>query len=716
MKKFFLSIPLLLAFITSCTLVDKDLRPQHDVPGVSEVAHVEDENGFVDYKYQSNVLVFTEDVEQYVITLDTLTKTLYMADYTPDDYLPSEGMVLAGLASEKMAEGLHHKVVSRAKVGSQYVIALEEATLQEIFEHLTLRLGSDTDDLTADSLGADESRLITRGDDNSGVHDFTVKFPFRFPFKHDFDGKKIGKSLAKVDGSIEGNLDFTTTCNVKVYCYYTNNPLAFDIWIQEGVGDEINFDVSGNINGKWDFLGTKDAEGFSIADKLSLKIPLTTPVPGLVLLFKLKPSAEMALQFKGTLNLQKKEAWGLRIGARYNIPNKPDGPFCYKIKGPEPLPKGNCDLSVGAEFGFDVGFETELSINETVGLYGNFSIGPHFSVNSANSLEGEQRKFHTSIPMDVEAGFFAEAFGLRSEWDLLGVILDAFKLKDGDHTADFFKSDFFFYPQINEFEATAYEGDMNKPPFKMVFDVDDTGIFVNEGDAVRPFVHCYEVSKYNFNTGKGTCVWSQNLDTLRVGKRCVYTYPIPSGKIERNKVYVAVIDFYKGKDGKVGDSDYLNRFMEYFSTYNWFACIVKNKQVYAKKEATLKYWMYNFEYYVDMVVYGSVTHMKEWGIDVINEDGTYSQVKVYDTAKMRSNKYRLYFKITIFTYSAKDLARKLTLRPYVFTSAEQKIEGEPVVLDIKYSSDNLNDPERKPKKSNTVIDLTGDAVVYEAGE
>ena len=126
------------------------------------------DNGFVDYKYQSNVLVFTEDVEQYVITLDTLTKTLYMADYTPDDYLPSEGMVLAGLASEKMAEGLHHKVVSRAKVGSQYVIALEEATLQEIFEHLTLRLGSDTDDLTADSLGADESRLITRGDDNSG--------------------------------------------------------------------------------------------------------------------------------------------------------------------------------------------------------------------------------------------------------------------------------------------------------------------------------------------------------------------------------------------------------------------------------------------------------------------------------------------------------------------------------------------------------------------
>lgn len=41
-----------------------------------------------------------------------------------------------------------------------------------------------------------------------------------------------------------------------------------------------------------------------------------------------------------------------------------------------------------------------------------------------------------------------------------------------------------------------------------------------------------------------------------------------------------------------------------------------------KWEQTLTQWKYEFEHYVDIIVHGSSAGMKEWGFDVIDNDGS----------------------------------------------------------------------------------------------
>lgn len=122
--------------LTTCTIIDNDLRDLPDNPAYREVVHVEGEGWEADYQYQPWTKILDEGFMGYVANVDFTNYIIYLHNYIPDELLPHVGDILTAAPHEKIKWGLSHKVIDLKREGSLYAVYIKPAEIKEVFKHL----------------------------------------------------------------------------------------------------------------------------------------------------------------------------------------------------------------------------------------------------------------------------------------------------------------------------------------------------------------------------------------------------------------------------------------------------------------------------------------------------------------------------------------------------------------------------------------------------
>ena len=433
--------------LTACTLMDNDLRGLPETPGFKEVVHVENDEGTIDYQYNPNTKVLDESYLGYIASMDYDNKTLYLYDYIPEDLRPEVGDVLAAVRSEKLEWGLSHNVRAVKKEGNLYAVAIEKATLDEVFK--TLKVDCETnfvldypeeDEESGAASTRSETRsgwrkvgrfeanmMRTRADDE--IDEAAKNDPNHSKWQHggsfqpisiDILKKLMGlglkglifdsaiESLTGVDTSVHtisgsastGNgegalsaqfdltaqLKATITPIVKVrnYIYITDEEKKFDVFLNIGANFELKTLLAGSFALKFDLWKYFDLPNLP-------PVSLAAAVAGLPLYYSSEFSLVLDTTFSGSMGYTWTKDFDMTIGACYNIPGKENGVYSEKY---------NPDLQRHEEAGWTM--ESENSLSFSAGL--TFSVAPNLYFGAPSEAPRLGLKYAPSVGLRFKIG------------------------------------------------------------------------------------------------------------------------------------------------------------------------------------------------------------------------------------------------------------------------------------------------------------------------
>lgn len=514
-----------LAFLTSCTLVDNDLRDLPDVPGYADSILVETDEYKCTYQFQDNTILMNERYNQYIDHMDYPYHKLYMHDYTPDEYLPKVGQALAVSQSEKLEYGIFHVVTGITHEGRYYVLSLERATLDTVYKHFTLDLDVDYGEKEEQEDSTATDNLYTRApktlenDFSSDWHEFDLLDLLRAKAAiktkkwkaltfGEFYGtwykpgctaiydEKTNKFVRNdspwaIYAKAKGQILFRFKIIGKSKCYIDMKQNVLDACCDLGIKVEVIPQVAGTIGVYVDFLKFLDLPD-------SKSFPIVNPF-GLPLFWFIEWGAGLDLSLSGTIGYKFEKTFLLSFGARNNIKGKEDGTYVtnkssspkistqediYSFAGENNDLKSEVVAEANGEAwlkgwlggGLLFGANTEYP---NIGVKADISVGPRIKTTFASTSKSSyERVWHFGIPLRLDGYFFFNLFkGIQLDWNFIDAIAKGLGFESGAEV-EFAKKDFRVYPSIDNVSVlcTNNKETGTQPKFEISFEVLETGM------------------------------------------------------------------------------------------------------------------------------------------------------------------------------------------------------------------------------------------------
>lgn len=747
MKKLFFPLAILAALLmAACTLVDEDLRAQHDVPGVASPVHVETDYFEADYQYTEQTTVITPEIERYIALMDTASLTLYFYDYTPDDLLPQQGRVLAAESSDKLPFGLGHRVLSVQKGEAMYELALEPVSLKEIFSTLTFNSAipltldtTRTDAITEEVKKAlrasralnlrhwEEKRAprltrLTRADDDndddaliededpeeteeSDPYAWTLSAPFEKEFEFD-SGYKKGELMhgVTISGGIKGSYKIDGNVFLILHSYVNLDDDALDIWLQAGIEHNHTFKLTGDVTLTIDIL--------KVFGDLDKKLTVDTRVgpPGLNLKLTVKPSFEFKATLGGEVGFTLKKRASVTVGGSYGMPDKDNGGHFDSEYGKTTflVDPGEGLGKVGWSAGLTLGVDVSLLVNGVSGIYFNPSIGASIGSNFLDAdVKAYDRCVEFKIPIGLKGGLKTKILGFEVDIDLLKSVGLYFG-RDNEEMWVLSRKKWYYYPRIktHKFVRKGYVDD--HPQMTMNFTIDGPGLAGNTQNAPYPRVYIVPMGG---NAVDNKLCESGKLGSIKKSGVTSYSYEIPPENIDRGSLYEAIV-YMKEPSINTSSGNTLATVRLPFSSRNMFATYTGAKVYYKKRRMegiTEQIWWHYFEFYVDIFVSNDNREMLEWGVileDYARDGARMKTFAVKDAQHLKTGTYRLYFRVETTAWS-----HNVTVEPYcVAKEDEEYISGQTKKIGLQWKQDEGKSFNSITRPSNA-INFTDD--IYE---
>lgn len=160
-------IYLLLLFLpSSCTLYMDDLAIPEEQQGIGEeytkTLDSDGMNGYITFEYKDSVKVITENVEEYIHTIQA-DSIIYYLENTPPEYIPNVGDKISKTSTRLQYAGLNNRVLEVSRVNGFIKVVTTPCSLNEVYKKLEMDYDVDLkypsitalDSALVDSLGVD---------------------------------------------------------------------------------------------------------------------------------------------------------------------------------------------------------------------------------------------------------------------------------------------------------------------------------------------------------------------------------------------------------------------------------------------------------------------------------------------------------------------------------------------------------------------------------
>ena len=721
-------LALLAVFVLgSCTILDNDLRGLSDAPGFKSVVHEETDEYTCDYQYRPEVTYVDDYLAPYITSISEDYSTLYLADYIPDNYLPVPGELLASLFTDKLTYGMQHRVLSVTKGNGLYAVKLERAPLEDIFSSYVLESKdiyedeftddynaietNNTEDLSAEgnNTAALSPRRRANGDDSYNVFTGVPAI--------DLNLAAFKAPNAKSMVNITGNLDLA---DVKVgfmptlWPHYRVNAAKdeYDIGVNFGFNFELGLDYKGKGSITVDLCKLPVLSAIYNALNKKKTVLVGGGVP---LTIEFKPGLDFDMSVNGGFSASLKTYKRWRVAYRTGIPGKEDGVYFETVKGSV---DHDADVSGALDFTTQLKLSGALVVkigapgeSMNVGIEIKLSAGPKLKAGlSSKSKNPYYNVLHFGIPFDLDGkGFLALTNNIKFEADFSSIWSGL--LGNSNSTLyEFSPLDWRYYPSVDDLSITCRNINSWVPPiFDMKFSMKNLGLAFkkNEYKTVHPKVVVYTSSDVNISAFKdnadpsitATPVASHDFEQLKANSS--YSWTLPADKMKRDITYYAVL--YLINDApKSGQSNIIYSQVYPFTTQSPSLNITDYNQTaqhyYFYKRSGVEHYYYDFKFRTDILPFGDVSDIKEWGIKVGDKVFTIKQPLSPKTSQ-----------VLWFIKKSNKGNRTLVLKPFVksdINGVEMTNWGTGYTVNLKYDP-SLNEGEDKFYQQTTEKDKDG---------
>lgn len=538
-KSFFWIFGFAALLLSSCTIIDNDLRGLPDTPGFKEVVHEETDQYTLDYQFLETTRVFDDRALNYIVGIDYGEAKLYMNNTTPDDVLPPVGQVLHHGVCDKLPYGLNHRVTAVTRQNEFYAISLERVALDEVFKVLTLEsnveVAGDFEEEEIDTAALAKQAappMLTRATGYN--NDFTGNW-------HEFDLMRFVPSFHVGNVDISGEMIVRWRPILKAKAYIDMEEKKLDLTVSVGTEWEIEPQITGTANLEIDLL-----EKANLKNALSGQIPIV-PTIGLFLTYGF--ALDFNLSLSGSISCKfSKKTW-VDFGGRYGM-KAANG--VYVKKNDEGIKISEIERRDGewkwegwdGDMNFSVslmgGSEVKLLIGNpkeypAVGIGVKGTIGPKLRTTYSPTKESYDKVLRTSIAMGVEGRLFFDAFeNVTLDWnftDAIAKLLGA----DGGFEVDIPGTilDKRFYPLIDNMSIVCTNPkETGTPEFEISFDVPNGGMSIHRTRTIRPFLSIYPHAQSSL-----PILEKEDLPYMVDGKPNNYKWKIKSDQLERDATY-----------------------------------------------------------------------------------------------------------------------------------------------------------------------------------
>ena len=571
--------------ISSCTLIDNDLREETDKPApeVKDIVSVDTEDYHLEYKYNNNVRVLDKNFLSYIASIDYKNHKLYLNDYIPEGLLPEIGQILFSSDTEKQKYGISGKVTGITRTENMYAVDFEAAPLSDIYDHLVLDGDFEiSGDFSEDSLEIDQDGdiVISRADDNNKTN-----------FNQDMTGEWTNLNIL---GMLSNPAASTLEKGTLTYTNVFMNPLTFkSVWPNKNGAVEGEIDVRGSIYARWrpiykckckidknknvmDMYTTVgiEAEYISnltgtckivihllrinpaLAEKLKVE-KLLVPQVLLWLVGQLDIDLELALD--GSLTSVMNKKYYLELGGRNNIKGQEDGLYMKKHNKPITFPdmreweedakarNQTIDAKLEGSIGLYIVPTIKLLLGvpdlyPEVGIQVQGKIGPKCTVKHLSSdpyTDGTSVGIYVSVNGSLYFNLFPH---VTFDWSFTDFLMQQLGYKDG-LSATIPLGMKRRNPSIDDFQMQCTNpGSTEHPKFKMSFNVKERGYGEGLLRTTWPYIRIYNED----GTGPLYSYAFQDKPIDKEKSPTSYTLNIDNLKLERDKVYLLEIEMNRG--------------------------------------------------------------------------------------------------------------------------------------------------------------------------
>lgn len=729
--------------MSSCTILDNDLRGLSDAPGFKSMVHEETDEYTCDYQYRPEVTYVDDYLAPYITSISEDYSTLYLADYIPDNYLPVPGELLASLATDKLTYGMQHRVLSVTKGNGLYAVKLERAPLEDIFSHFVFNMNYDENidpseynydpDVEEDQINtniayqAPARRATTDIDwDNwepklkkidQGQNSFDRIPPLRLDITGSGNLDESKKDVVKVSGSATLSAMFGIMPYVQGVCHIDMEKEQYDLGVIFGFYMQAGFNLKGKGGVDIDFVQW-------FRNKLEKELQKTIKVqPGGV---PLKITFEPVVKWENTIDAS--SSLGTQItfgkffgtGISWGMPKRDNGPYWRSIESANdvyfslPTQCGFASqLKVGAKI--NIALDTPPGPFLDVGIELTPTIGPKFRMGASSaSSDPNYQYLHTGVPFEIGSKAYAKLFEcLKYEFNITDYIKKCLGSKSNtDVVYEFFAKDWHQYPYVENMGITCQNPKSWTPPiFNLSFDL-KKGIYdASEMVLTHPEIHIFrknDIDPSRFSREIDPKIESQPIavkvfDPLKDKDINSYKWTTDNAILERDKTYYAVLYY-------INDKPYTRRVI-YNHAYAFTSTspsivmiggptVSTQLYVYHKRSGVTHYY-YEFKFRTKVQPFGDVDDITEWGFQVGN--------KTYSIKQPISG---LNSKMILWHIKKSDKAsRTIVFRPYVKFKVEDNEMtnwGEPHTINLEYDDDpNIIDIHDEYYKQTTEKDKDG---------
>lgn len=645
--------------LSSCTIIDNDLRGLPDTPGFKEVVHEETDQYTLDYQFLETTRVFDDRALNYIVGIDYGEAKLYMNHATPDDVLPSIGQVLHHGVCDELPYGLNHRVTAVTRQNEFYAVSLERVALDEVFKVLMLESNVEVagdfqeEEIDTPALAKQAAPpMLTRATNYN--NDLTGDW-------HEFDLMRFMPSFHVGNVDIEGEMAVRWRPILKAKAIIDIEKEKFDLAVSVGTEWEIEPQITGTANFEIDLL-----EKAGLDNALSGQIPIVPQIAlfltyGFALDFNLSLSGSISCKFSKKSYVDFGGRYGMKAangvyvkkhdtGIEINEIERRDGE--WKWDGWDGDMNFSVSLMGGSEIKLLIGSPKEYP-NVGIGVKG--VIGPKLRTTYAPTKENYDKVLRTSIAMGVEGTLFLNIFKiLKVDWNFTDAIAKLLGSDDG------FEVDIpgtildkRFYPLIDNMSIVCTNPkETGTPEFEISFDVPSGGMSVSRNRTIQPFLSIYPHAESSL-----PILEKNDLSNLRYGQPNNYKWKFKSDKLERDATYDVVV--------KIAQKSVYGHWDELCSRRYAFASVspsilitthnitAQTYRIAAEKKDGGYDFGYDWKFRTHIMVQG-IENVEKWGFKVGN--------KTYEIDKKPKTQF---FDVLWKLKNSKKKSRTLQFIPYV---------------------------------------------------